>query len=560
MAQQTHFIPFKESISDYSLPEKFTFPFYYDPHPLGLLAAKELQDYLETQTDWIHNFGIDPTQEGQVIGKMFGVLVVRNAKGEVGYITAFSGKLAGSNDHAYFVPPVFDILETDGFFRKGETIISGITQEIEALEANPHLSEFRSLLAEEEATAAFQLDRLKTKAREAKKARREKRAELTKEEDSSDHEAILHNMKIESLQFKAYAKDLTDYWTLRVGRAERKLSRLVDQISSLKKDRKARSGALQQEIFDHYHFLNALGEEKSLGAIFKHTIEQKPPSGAGECAAPKLMQYAFLNDLEPIALTEFWWGTSPKSEIRKHKHYYPACRGKCEPILGHMLEGLTLDDNPLLMQSEEEKVITAVYEDEHLMVINKPHEFLSVPGKTIKDCVSQRMMDQYPDATGPLIVHRLDMATSGLLLIAKSKEIHKALQRQFIQRTINKRYIALLDGNIEENDGFIDLPLRVDLEDRPRQLVCYEFGKNARTRFEVIERKDGKTRVYFYPITGRTHQLRMHAAHESGLNAPIVGDDLYGEKGNRLHLHAELIEFYHPINKERMTVTVAPEF
>ncbi|MCH2224545.1 MAG: RluA family pseudouridine synthase [Crocinitomicaceae bacterium] len=560
MGQQTHFISFKESTEHYTLPEKFTFPFYYDPHPLGLLAAKELQSYLETQTDWIHNFGIDPTQKGQVIGKMFGVLVVRNKNGKLGYLTAFSGKLAGSNDHPYFVPPVFDILETNGFFRKGEAIISAITVEIEALESDPQLAVLRRTLNEEEKTAAFQLDRLKNKAKEAKRIRRERRSKLKAEETSVSHEVLLHEMKIESLQFKAYYKDLTDYWTLRLGRTQRKLERFTSKIERLKKDRKAKSGALQQQIFDHYHFLNARGEEKSLGAIFKHTIEQKPPSGAGECAAPKLLQFAFLNELEPIALVEFWWGASPKSEIRKHKQYYPSCRGKCEPILGHMLEGMNVDDNPLLKPSEEKKEVNIVFEDEHIVVINKPHEFLSVPGKTISDCVDLRMHEKYPDATGPLIVHRLDMATSGLMLIAKTKEIHKSLQRQFIQRTINKRYVALLDGIISKNEGIIDLPLRVDLEDRPRQLVCYEHGKNAQTKFEVIERKEGKTRVHFFPITGRTHQLRMHSAHESGLNSPIVGDDLYGKKANRLHLHAELIEFYHPILKERITITAAPDF
>lgn len=259
-------------------------------------------------------------------------------------------------------------------------------------------------------------------------------------------------------------------------------------------------------------------------------------------------------------MAEFWWGESPKSEIRKHLHYYPACRGKCEPILGHMLQGLAVDDNPLLVNPELQRPIEIVYEDEDLAIVNKPEEFLSVPGIYIQDSIYERMKIRYPKATGPIIVHRLDMATSGILIIAKNKEAHKALQSQFIKKTVTKRYVALLDGIVEGNEGYIDLPLRVDLEDRPRQMVCFEHGKPAKTKWEVIERKDGKTKVYFYPITGRTHQLRMHASHPMGLNTPIVGDDLYGTKNTRLFLHAESITFKHPRTQETVSFQVKEGF
>jgi tRNA pseudouridine32 synthase/23S rRNA pseudouridine746 synthase len=286
----------------------------------------------------------------------------------------------------------------------------------------------------------------------------------------------------------------------------------------------------------------------------------KPPAGSGECAAPKLLQHAYLNKLTPICLAEFWWGQAPKSEIRLHKQFYPACKSKCEPILGHMLEGLTVDPNPMLDNPAEGKSLSIVYDDESIVVINKPAEFLSVPGKNIYDSVYARVLELYPTATGPLIVHRLDMSTSGLLIVAKNKEAHQQLQRQFIKRNVKKRYVALLAGVIQEDEGVIDLPLRVDLDDRPRQLVCYEHGKNAVTHWKVIKRSNTQTLIHFYPITGRTHQLRVHAAHSLGLNAPIVGDDLYGTKADRLHLHAEWIQVNHPVTHKKIQFQVDPEF
>ena len=260
-------------------------------------------------------------------------------------------------------------------------------------------------------------------------------------------------------------------------------------------------------------------------------------------------------------MAEFWWGQSPKSEVRKHKHFYPSCKSKCEPILlGHMLEGIEMDNNPFLENPAEGKDISVIFEDDFLAVINKPAEFLSVPGKEIQDSVYQRVKLMYPDAAGPLIVHRLDMSTSGLMLIAKTEKVYVMLQHQFIKRTVKKCYEALLDGILNEKEGVIELPLRVDLDDRPRQLVCYEYGKPAKTKWETVADENGKTRVHFYPITGRTHQLRVHASHPLGLNTPIVGDDLYGEKANRLHLHAKSLTFIHPITKEVITLEVNAEF
>jgi tRNA pseudouridine32 synthase / 23S rRNA pseudouridine746 synthase len=319
------------------------------------------------------------------------------------------------------------------------------------------------------------------------------------------------------------------------------------------------SGILQNKIFESFKFVNKAGEGKDLLDIFKITVAVIPPSGAGECAAPKLFQYAFLNGYEPIALAEFWWGKTPSSEIRKHEQYYPACKGKCEPILGHMLEGIELDIDPVLLIKQNLE-IDIIYEDEALLAINKPYDALSVPGRKIEGSLYDKLREILPDASGPLNVHRLDMATSGVMLIAKNLEAYHYLQMQFIKRYIGKTYVAVLEGIVPNDEGLIDLPLRLDINDRPRQLVCYEHGKPAQTRYEVLSRTETETRILFHPLTGRTHQLRVHASHILGLNCPIKGDDLYGKKGGRLYLHAESIKFKHPLTKEMMTITAEVPF
>ena len=255
-----------------------------------------------------------------------------------------------------------------------------------------------------------------------------------------------------------------------------------------------------------------------------------------------------------------WYGASPKSKVRQHGNFYPSCRSRCEPVLEFMLQGLDVETNPLLENPATDKELEIIYEDDYLLAVNKPSEFLSVPGKTISDSVQNRMKSRYPDATGPMIVHRLDMSTSGILLVAKSLEIYHKLQEQFVTRKVQKRYVAVLKGIIKEDRGYIDLPLRVDLDNRPYQLVDFEYGKSARTRYEVISRGKSTTMVYFYPITGRTHQLRVHAAHKDGLNAPILGDDLYGTKDQRLHLHAEQLTFTHPMTNERVVLQTKAGF
>lgn len=560
-----NFTTFNSSFSEIELPKKFTFPFYYEPHPIALQAAKELQDYIENQSDFEHNFGIQTGKEGLVIGKMFGVLVVQKENGELGYLSAFSGKLAKGNHHERFVPPVFDILKEDGFFRKQEDIISAINREIEFLEQaedfkNQLLEEDRIVMKSQEEIAQIKSDiKANKKLRDILRNQYQQNL-ISNELSSADFEEKMQELVKQSLKESYFLKDRTQATKISIEESKAKTQLFKDKIAALKEERKIKSAACQQEIFDHYYFLNKAGQQKSLAAIFHATEDQKPPAGAGECAAPKLLQYAFLHKLRPIAMAEFWWGQSPSSDIKKHGHFYPACRGKCEPILRHMLSGIEMDENPMLTNPALGKELPILFEDAYLAIVNKPAEFLSVPGKNITDSVYERVKLFFPKATGPLIVHRLDMSTSGLMLIAKTKEVHQHLQSQFLKRTVKKRYVALLDGIVKIPSGEVNLPLRVDLDDRPRQLVCYDHGKPALTHFETIDTKKRQTKVFFYPVTGRTHQLRVHAAHPLGLNTPIVGDDLYGIKGERLHLHAEQITFRHPISKEIVTFQVDAEF
>lgn len=553
----TSFQAFKDDVSRIPIPEEFTFPFYYEPHLLSNIAAGELQEYLITQNDFQHNFGLKKNQAGLVIGKMFGVLVCQNQKGDLGYLWAFSGKLADTNHHDRFVPPVFDMLDSNGFFKPEEQVLNQLNQAIEFLENAEDYKAAQSILNQVTSEAQTDLERQKTRIKTLKKKRDVKRSEIPDNLSQQEIDLLEKNFSEESKQESILLKKMTKYWNYQKGAAKENVLKFEKEINALKAQRRQKSATLQQKLFDHYVFLNRFGEEKSIGEIFNNN----PPAGAGECAAPKLLHYAFKNKLNPIAMAEFWWGQSPASEVRKHKQFYPACKSKCEPILmNHMLKGLKMETNPFEKDFDNIESLEIIYEDNVMLAINKPAEFLSVPGKKIIDSVFTRLKERYPNATGPLIVHRLDMSTSGIMLIAKNEETYVNLQKQFINRIVQKRYVAVLEGIVKQASGIIDLPLRVDLDDRPRQLVCYEHGKPAQTRWEVIQVKNKQTRVYFYPITGRTHQLRVHAAHQSGLQMPIVGDDLYGKKADRLHLHAESITFVHPVSREEITFTSAPLF
>ena len=555
------FTQFSQPIEDYELPSRFTFPFYYQAHPLCLLAAEEVQQGLLAAPSWQHNFGLgdDPHL---IIGKMFGVLLVQNKQGEIGYLAAFSGKLAEQNHIEGFVPPVFDLLAKDSFFLKQQRYIQQLNQQIEQLEQSPELSGLKLLLEQQISTRDEQIAQLRAEMIEQRKVRKEQRSEAQTSLSPNEFAVLQNELNQQSIADKLKLKALSNEWDGKVTQAQQAFDAIKNQLINLKQQRKQDSAALQQEIFAQYQFLNQQGQSKNLQDIFSQTALRTPPAGAGECAAPKLLQYAFKHQLKPLAMAEFWWGASPKSEVRQHKQFYPACLGKCQPILAHMLAGMALDENPMLVNQAAGKTLEIIYQDEHMLVVNKPAEFLSVPGKDIEDSVYTRIKSQFPQATGSLIVHRLDMSTSGLMVIALHSAAHKNLQRQFIQRKVKKSYVALVDGLVKEETGTINLPLRGDLYDRPRQLVCEQHGKAATTYWQVFQRNHGtqQTKLLLQPHTGRTHQLRVHCAHALGLHMPIVGDDLYGKAGKRLHLQAQRLALFHPVSQQWLEFAAEHEF
>lgn len=535
---------FQHATASIPMPDKFTYPFHYVPHPLCILAAQEVQTYLRRQTRW---------QEELQQGKMFGVLVVRTPDGTIGYLAAFSGNLAHSNVHDYFVPPVYDLLRPDGFFKQEEEQISAINRRIETLTCSAAYMQALKAYQEDKTKAHHALLKAKEELQSAKAQRDEqRRMDLT----GAQREALVRESQFQKAEYKRLEKR----WKCELSERESTLKNFESEISRLKQERKTRSATLQRKLFHQFRMRNALGDEKDLCELFAHTPQQVPPAGAGECAAPKLLQYAYLHQLHPLAMAEFWWGNSPITEIRKQGNFYPACKGKCAPILAFMLQGLEVEENPLIKDKHAEWSPEIIYEDADLLVVNKPAGMLSVPGKEPGRSLIDRIQDLYPDSQEWMAVHRLDMATSGLLLLAKNKAVYQHLQAQFKNKIVQKRYVAWLDGIVSSTNGMISLPLSPDWMNRPRQMVNHTEGKPAQTRYEVLSRTDTRTRIAFYPLTGRTHQLRVHAASAEGLSTPIVGDELYGTPSDRLYLHAESLDFIHPRTGIRIHVEKAAPF
>lgn len=337
---------------------------------------------------------------------------------------------------------------------------------------------------------------------------------------------------------------------------ELKYEEKLIELTRLKQLRKQLSDNLQQWLFSQFRMLSPTGESKNLLEIFKDTAAKVPPAGSGECCEPKLLQYAYKHGYRPLQMAMFWWGESPKEEIRHHLNYYPACNGKCKPILHWMLPNY--HENKTKSEAND---IEILFEDKEIAIICKPAEMLSVPGKSDAPSVYSIMRKKYPEATGPLIVHRLDMATSGVMVIAKTEFAYHRLQEQFACHQVRKRYIAIVCGKVFPKEGVIKLPLMPDYLDRPRQIVSHEMGKEAITEYKVLEETNNHCRLALYPKTGRTHQLRVHCAHHEGLNAPILGDPLYGkEKANRLYLHAEAIRFLHPLTGKEINIERKADF
>ena len=539
-------------VSGIELPSRFTYPMHYVPHELCKIAAREVMDYALSNELWHSEL---------LAGKMLGVLVVKDEDGMLGYLAAYSGNLAHNGNNPYFGPHIYNLLEPQGLFRTGEAQITEVNHRIEALECSPKKKELDDLL--DTTMARHELEEMTMRhSIDAAKAQRDKRR--SDGEISAEQEAAL----IKESQFmKAELRRLKKRHRLEIERITQRLNDLQTTINALKAKRRTMSETLQQQLFKLFVVRNARGESSDVATIFEHRLHRLPPGGTGECCAPKLLQYAFLHGYTPVCMAEFWVGQSPQGEVRHHGHYYPACHSKCLPLLEFMMQGLDVEDNPLATASNEQ--LKVVYEDQWLIVVDKPAGMLTVPGKdknatSALEIVSKMLRaagakdpdpqspPPNPRAEGALEVHRLDQATSGLVVFAKSKEAQSALRQQFEQRTVSKTYIALLDGKPLKEKGIIDLPLRPDLDDRPRQVVDYEHGKRAVTQYRVLEHRGNRTLVEFKLLTGRTHQLRVHASHPQGLHCPIVGDMLYGTAAPRLCLHAQSINFTHPITGERM--------
>lgn len=539
----------------------------YEPHPLCIQACREVQEMLARREDW---------QEEIARGKMFGVLIVENVKTDTdvpkwGYLAAYSGQIGGRSDWEDFVPAVFDYLQPDGYFKTHEAEISRINQSISHLEKDERMKEAKPLIRQLQEERKRTIAAYQEKMKEAK-AKRDSRREAGNLSEAEEAEMIRESqfMKAELRRLK---KSLSEKTAL-----ETEFEDYQENILRLKQLRKQLSDALQQWLFSQFRMLNQEGESKDLLEIFRDealkeypqaaiatsriaALKMVPPAGSGECCEPKLLQYAYQHGYKPLQMAMFWWGESPKEEIRHHLQFYPACNGKCKPILHWMLPASTFEPEAINL-SIYDKVET-LYEDREIAVIHKPEGLLSVPGKdAAQPSVYALMRRKYPEATGPLIVHRLDMATSGVLLIAKTEFAYHRLQQAFLNHQIQKKYVAIISGRDIPEKGIISLPLLPDYLNRPRQIVNHEQGKEAITEYEILERIDGShLRIALYPKTGRTHQLRVHCAHQEGLNAPILGDPLYGnEKAARLHLHAEEITFEHPLTGKKITIKRKADF
>ena len=575
-------------------PRQFTYPFCYDVDPLAEAASEELQHYIAAT-------GLMSAEKG--CGKMFGVLVVeyKDEEGALqrGFLAAYSGLLGGRNDWQYFVPPVFDAQQPDGHFKRTEREISAINREISAIEHDPQY--LQSVAQHEETMKRLQAEvdafKVEVDAAKARRDARRKSGEPLSEEEQAEMIRESQFMKAE-LRRRRKAMEQAES-TFHNPRAT--------LLKSLQLQRKQMSDELQRWLFAAYRMLNAKGEERDLIDIFREYTHAMPPAGAGDCCAPKLLQYAYQHRLRPICMAEFWWGESPASEIRHHLHYYPACRSKCLPILTHMLKGLDVAPNPLAQKrhTAEPRVL---YADEYILVVDKPAGMLSVPGKaddsasvSVEEYFANNSKFKTQNSKFLKAAHRLDMDTSGLLVLARTEQAYVELQRQFASRETVKRYEAVLSGvpkhttphstfhndvpkHITQNSKFktqdsstqsdgcleaISLPLIADINDRPRQRVDMEHGKPALTLYNIVEvravdantavayttKKADKslTLVHLYPKTGRTHQLRVHCAHPQGLACPILGDPLYGtERADRMYLHAAELTFRHPITGEPM--------
>ena len=525
-------------------PSRMNNPLNYTPHPLCVMAAEEVRRMVRENAVM--------SSETRKSGKMFGVLVVETPDGNTGYLAAYSGQIAGRSNWDGFVPAVFDYLQDGGYFKTCEAEITAINKQVRLMETSEerrrlltHLDETIAKVASEEQAYKILMHESKVRRdseRAAGDVTPEREAEMTRE--SQFQKAELRRMRRRNADTIAMAREACH--------------RYDTSISLLKQKRRTMSDRLQEWLFHHFVMLNKDGDSRSLTDIFRTSLSASPPAGAGECCEPRLLQYAFSHAMTPKCMAMFWIGASPEGEIRHEQTYYPACRSKCKPILEWMLGKDIVKDDTFITQHNGDN-ITIIYQDSDIIVVDKPAGMLSVPGKNDAPSVLSLLQRKMEDNIFP--VHRLDMDTSGLMVFVRNKKAQRNLQRQFETHSIVKRYIALLERKPDSEQGTISLPLSPDMADRPRQMVDYRHGKQALTHYRLCTSPStpmrrqfltvGDNLVELSPLTGRTHQLRVHCAHPDGLASPIVGDRLYGTTNHpRLCLHAEYLEFRHPTTGE----------
>lgn len=514
-------------------------PFSYQPSPMMLSTVDDVRKDIERMDDWQDEIGK---------GKMFGVLIVKDTNGRAGYLKAYSGQIAGREDWDGWVPAVFDYLQPDGYFVTHEAEISSINERIAQLERSPQLTMACARLAKAQKLAEEKIDNYRQFVAEQKTLRCQRRQQ-------GEPEAVL----VAESQFqKAELRRLKKSVNTELLPLQQSVDDMHREVAVLRANRKRMSDELQRWLFGQFVMMNAKGETRTLNEIFAPTPQRVPPSGAGECCAPKLLQWAYLQGYTPVEMAEFWWGESPKGEIRRHGEFYPACQGKCKPILDFMLQGLDVMPNPYesgVTDDTLQQQLEVIFRDEHVIAVNKPSGMLSVPGKHGQTSALDVVRRMVGEGREVYAVHRLDMQTSGVLLFALGREAYVALQWEFADRRTRKTYVAVVErpSELSENvcvgkKGTIDLPLSPDYMHRPCQMVDYEHGKDAVTDYEVLDVRTDGILLRLHPHHGRTHQLRVHCAHKDGLNMPIVGDELYGHHARRLMLHAEKLMLHNPLS------------
>ena len=530
-------------------PQEFTDPFRYMPHPLVKVAAEKTIKKIDED-----HMLADAFAEGKMLGVLVCKVSDRSKRAEhlpssllcellqsetadIVYIAGFSGNVGGKSVINGFVPPIYDLTDPDGYFKEEEARISGINRKIDEINCSEEFTHLKAQLTEYDAARDKETAEWAEKMLQSKKERAERRAAT---DDAAELAAITKESQFEKAEFRRTKAG----WAERIAHIQNQLNQTRKEITALKKLRAEMSDKLQDWIFRQYIVHNAAGAKISIADLFA-SQGLVPPGGTGECAAPKLLEYAYRHGLKPLAMGEFWYGKSPDTAVRTHGHFYPSCTSKCGPLLGFMTKGL----NILQESPAEELYPKIIYEDESLIVVEKPSGMPSVSGLDGRESLQEWLGSRYGEIHA---VHRLDMDTSGVMIFAKTQVAAVELRRQFEEHTVRKTYLARLSACknfLSEGDkGTIELPLSADYDERPRQKVDIKQGKTAVTEYEVIGRNnDGTTEIIFHPVTGRTHQLRVHSAHTLGLGCPIVGDMLYGgDTGKRLHLHAYEIKFRHP--------------